>query len=113
MKNPQASGEDTAVHARREAADGTWWQRAVIYEIAPISFQDSNEDGKGDLPGLLERIDYLHWLGVDAIWLTPVFRSPMLAWATTLPTFAPSIRFSECWRISIPSSRGCMGAACA
>jgi alpha-glucosidase len=55
-----------------------WWQRAVVYEIAPISFQDSNGDGKGDLPGLLDRIDYLHWLGVDAIWLTPVFRSPML-----------------------------------
>ncbi len=55
-----------------------WWQRAVIYEIAPVSFQDSNGDGKGDLAGLGNRIDYLEWLGVDAVWLTPIYRSPML-----------------------------------
>ncbi|HJU03665.1 MAG TPA: alpha-amylase family glycosyl hydrolase, partial [Nitrospiraceae bacterium] len=40
-------------------------------EIAPISFQDSNGDGKGDLPGLIDRLDHLEWLGVDAVWLTP------------------------------------------
>jgi len=55
-----------------------WWQVGVVYEIAPISFQDSNADGKGDLPGLIKRIDYLEWLGVDAVWLTPVFPSPFL-----------------------------------
>jgi alpha-glucosidase len=55
-----------------------WWRRAVIYEIAPISFQDSNGDGKGDLKGIGRRIDYLQWLGVDAVWLTPFFVSPML-----------------------------------
>lgn len=55
-----------------------WWQRAVIYEIAPVSFQDSNGDGKGDLPGLIRRIDYLQWLGADAVWLTPIYLSPML-----------------------------------
>jgi alpha-glucosidase len=55
-----------------------WWQRAVIYEIAPVSFQDSNGDGKGDLPGLIRRLDYLEWLGIDAVWLTPIYRSPML-----------------------------------
>ncbi|HET9963228.1 MAG TPA: alpha-amylase family glycosyl hydrolase, partial [Nitrospiraceae bacterium] len=54
-----------------------WWQRAVFYEIAPISFQDSNGDGRGDLPGLINRIDHLEWLGIDAIWLTPIYRSPM------------------------------------
>jgi len=58
--------------------DTEWWRRAVFYEIALISFQDSNGDGKGDLPGLLQRLDYLKWLGVDALWLTPIFRSPML-----------------------------------
>jgi alpha-glucosidase len=57
--------------------DLPWWQRAIFYEIAPISFQDSNGDGKGDLPGLISRLDYLDWLGVSAVWLTPVFRSPM------------------------------------
>jgi alpha-glucosidase len=53
-----------------------WWQRAVVYEIAPISFQDSNGDGKGDLEGLLRRIDYLQWLGIDVVWLTPPYSSP-------------------------------------
>jgi len=59
--------------------DGTerWWQRAVIYEIAVVSFQDSNGDGWGDLAGLLKRIDYLQWLGIDAVWLTPIQKSPM------------------------------------
>ncbi len=57
--------------------DLPWWQRAIFYEIAPISFQDSNGDGKGDLPGLISRIDHLDWLGVSAVWLTPIFRSPM------------------------------------
>ncbi|MDA9409688.1 alpha-amylase family glycosyl hydrolase [Bradyrhizobium sp. CCBAU 45384] len=59
------------------ARDGSpWWQSAVIYEIALISFQDSDADGKGDLTGLMSRIDYLKWLGVDAIWLTPIYKSP-------------------------------------
>lgn len=53
-----------------------WWESAVIYEIALISFQDSNDDGKGDLAGLMSRIDYLKWLGVDAVWLTPIYKSP-------------------------------------
>jgi alpha-glucosidase len=56
----------------------SWWQQAAFYEIAPISFQDSDGDGKGDLAGLLSRIDYLEWLGVDAVWLTPIYPSPML-----------------------------------
>jgi alpha-glucosidase len=54
-----------------------WWRRAVVYEIAPISFQDSNDDGKGDLAGLLQRVEYLQWLGIDAVWLTPIQKSPM------------------------------------
>lgn len=56
----------------------TWWQRAVFYEIALISFQDSNGDGKGDLAGLISRIEYLEWLGIGAVWLTPLYPSPML-----------------------------------
>lgn len=60
-----------------ESNDGTaWWQSAVIYEISLISFQDCNGDGKGDLAGLLSRIEYLKWLGVDAVWLTPIYKSP-------------------------------------
>lgn len=53
-----------------------WWRGAVVYEIAVISFQDSNGDGQGDLPGFMRRIDYLKWLGVGAVWLTPTYKSP-------------------------------------
>lgn len=53
-----------------------WWKTAVIYQIYPRSFQDSNGDGIGDLPGIARRLDYLADLGVDAIWLCPVYRSP-------------------------------------
>ena len=54
-----------------------WWQHGVIYQIYPRSFQDSNGDGIGDLGGILERLPYLAGLGVDAVWLSPIFRSPM------------------------------------
>jgi alpha-glucosidase len=54
-----------------------WWKSAVIYEIYPRSFQDSNADGVGDLDGILERLDYLVRLGVDAIWISPIYPSPM------------------------------------
>jgi alpha-glucosidase len=56
----------------------SWWQRGVIYQIYPRSFQDSNGDGIGDLRGILERLDYCVRLGVDAIWLSPVYPSPMV-----------------------------------
>jgi alpha-glucosidase len=54
-----------------------WWQTAVIYEIYPRSFQDANGDGIGDLPGVIQRLPHLAELGVTALWLTPIFRSPM------------------------------------
>ena len=54
-----------------------WWKRAVVYQIYPRSFLDTDGDGVGDLAGIIERADYLQWLGVDAIWLSPFYRSPM------------------------------------
>jgi alpha-glucosidase len=54
-----------------------WWQHAVIYEIYPRSFQDSNGDGVGDLNGILMRIDFLLRLGIDAVWISPIYPSPM------------------------------------
>jgi alpha-glucosidase len=57
-----------------------WWQRAVLYQIYVRSFADSNGDGVGDLRGILERLDYLEWLGVDALWLSPVTVSPDKDW---------------------------------
>src|SRR5512146_1820252 len=54
-----------------------WWQTGIVYQIYPRSFQDSNGDGVGDLPGILRRLDYVQSLNVDAIWLSPIFPSPM------------------------------------
>ena len=54
-----------------------WWRNAVIYQIYPRSFQDSNADGIGDLSGILDRADYLQWLGIDAVWISPIYPSPM------------------------------------
>ena len=53
-----------------------WWQDAVIYQVYPRSFADSDGDGIGDIPGIITKLDYLETLGIDAIWLSPVFRSP-------------------------------------
>jgi alpha-glucosidase len=61
----------------RPEADDDWWRRAVIYQIYPRSFCDSDGDGVGDLEGIRGRLDHLTWLGVDAIWLSPFYRSPM------------------------------------
>ena len=54
-----------------------WWQRGIIYELYPRSFQDANGDGIGDLPGILARLDYLVELGIGAIWVAPIYPSPM------------------------------------
>jgi len=53
-----------------------WWNEATVYQIYPRSFQDSNGDGEGDLPGITSRLQYIRDLGVDAIWLSPFYTSP-------------------------------------
>ena len=55
-----------------------WWKSAVFYQIYPKSFQDSNSDGIGYLQGVIQRLDYLETLGIDGIWLSPVFASPQV-----------------------------------
>src|SRR5260221_13273283 len=54
-----------------------WWRDAVIYQVYPRSFADGNGDGVGDLAGIRAHLDYLAWLGIDAIWLNPWYASPM------------------------------------
>jgi len=70
----QAAGAPHPAH--RDPAP--WWRGAVIYEIYPRSFQDSNGDGRGDLRGIERRLGYLQWLGVDAIWIAPMYPSPQV-----------------------------------
>ena len=64
------------VTSRHVGEDADWWRRAVVYQIYPRSFQDSNGDGLGDIPGIISRLDYLDSLGVDVVWLSPIYRSP-------------------------------------
>src|SRR5688572_7159608 len=54
-----------------------WWQKGIVYQVYPRSFMDANGDGVGDLRGVVSRLDYLKWLGVDAVWLSPIYPSPM------------------------------------
>ena len=54
-----------------------WWKSSVVYQVYPKSFKDSNGDGEGDIKGIIEKLDYLKELGIDYLWITPVFLSPM------------------------------------
>jgi alpha-glucosidase len=60
-----------------KAPNNNWWRGGVIYQIYPRSFADSNGDGVGDLPGITKHLDYVAKLGADALWLSPIFKSPM------------------------------------
>ena len=73
------------------ATPNPWWANAVVYQIYPRSFQDSNGDGIGDLKGITSRLDYLADLGVDVLWLSPGFKAP--------PTTRTSPRCSARWPI--------------
>jgi alpha-glucosidase len=74
----QASSARVAQNQAAQAAEDPWWKQAVIYEIYPRSFQDSNSDGVGDINGITSRLDYLHDLGIGAIWITPMYPSPLV-----------------------------------
>ncbi len=68
----------TSTVLAKPSTDTTWWKHAVIYEIYPRSYQDSNGDGVGDLNGITQRLGYLQDLGVDAIWIAPMYPSPQV-----------------------------------
>jgi maltose alpha-D-glucosyltransferase / alpha-amylase len=63
--------------SRIDQNDHRWYQRAVFYEVVVRGFNDSNGDGTGDLPGLIDKLGYLEWLGIDCIWLLPFYKSPL------------------------------------
>jgi alpha-glucosidase len=63
---------DDSLHAQNP-----WWKEAIIYQVYPRSYLDTNGDGVGDLPGITAKLDYIASLGVDIVWLSPFFKSPM------------------------------------
>jgi alpha-glucosidase len=77
VQTEQKRAPSSAVSDAANAIPLAWWQSGVIYQIYPRSFQDSDGDGVGDLGGIIRRLDYLAKLGVDAIWISPIFPSPM------------------------------------
>ena len=68
-------------------AEAPWWQKGLIYQIYPLSFMDSNGDGCGDLRGIVSQLDYCRWLGVDAVWLSPIYPSPMIDFGYDISDF--------------------------
>src|ERR1700748_3895872 len=78
---------DDFVHARALEIDHDWDKRAVFYEVLVRAFADSNRDGTGDLRGLTDKLDYLAWLGVDCLWLPPVYASPLRDGRYDIPGF--------------------------
>lgn len=70
--------ESPEVEKEHEVAKNLrWWQRATVYQVLVPSFKDTNGDGRGDLQGVLDNMDYFVDLGVDIVWLSPIFESPM------------------------------------
>jgi maltose alpha-D-glucosyltransferase/alpha-amylase len=72
--NPDREGTSTLPP---RGSDPEWYKRAVFYEVLVRGFADSNADGVGDLRGMIDKLDYLQWLGVDCLWLPPFFASPL------------------------------------
>lgn len=75
-----------------------WWHDKVAYQIYPKSFLDTNGDGIGDLRGIISKLDYLKELGIDIIWLSPIYNLPLWIRGMTFPTTTRSRRNSERWR---------------
>lgn len=73
--------------ATEDATPLEWWKTAVFYQVYPLSFQDSDGDGMGDLRGIERRLDHMAWLGADAVWLSPIQPSPMADWTYDISDF--------------------------
>ena len=91
MTATTATAPAAATPARRRIAEPQWYRDAVIYQLHVKIFFDANDDGIGDFAGLLQKLDYIAELGVDALWLLPFYPARCATTATTSPTIAASI----------------------
>ena len=80
-------------------ANSPWWRGAVIYQVYPRSLMDANDDGVGDIRGIISKLDYIASLGVDAIWISPFFKSPMKDFGYDIVITAVLIRCLARWMI--------------
>ncbi len=87
-----------------------WWKHGIIYHIYPQSFKDSNADGTGDLQGIIQKLGYLKELGIDAVWLSPIYKSPLIDGGYDIsdyysinPVYGTMDDFRECCTKPIPS----------
>jgi len=87
-RSQQTAAPKVAQRQTSQFAQDPWWKHAVIYEIYPRSFQDSNGDGVGDINGIASRLDYLHDLGIGAIWITPMYPSPLVDFGYDVADYA-------------------------
>ena len=74
-----------------------WWHNKVAYQIYPKSFKDTNGDGIGDIPGIISKLDYLKDLGVDILWISPMYQSPMVETVMIFPIIMRLIRCLDQW----------------
>ncbi len=101
------------VQVQPVATDPQWYKDAVIYQLHIKSFYDANNDGVGDFPGLISKLDYIADLGVTAIWLLPFYPRLASTTATTSANTAPSTATTAPWPTSSASSPRRMRGACA
>ena len=71
------AGTISGGETKMDQSDQSWWRNGIFYQVYPRSFQDSDANGVGDLSGIINRLPYLVTLGIDAVWLSPIFPSPM------------------------------------
>lgn len=87
--------------------DTTWWKDGVVYQIYPASFKDSNKDGLGDLPGILSKIEYIKDLGIDIVWICPMYDSVRLSSLLMIARSTKKTSLSMIWAMTFRITKRC------